>query len=99
MKVVVGLYCLGAEGGGVERHRISLNISYGSTQVYLWRLIDVLCMLAPDVIHWLNQATLRENAIARERSEFNSIASEVFNDCIGYVDGCVIILWDKLFFF
>ena len=95
MQVAVGLYCLGAEGGGVERHRISLNISYGSTRVYLWRLIDVLCMLAPEVICWPNQTTRRENAIARKNSGFNSIAAEVFNDCIGYVDGSVIILRDK----
>ena len=95
MQVAVGLYCLGAEGGGVERHRISLNISYGSTRVYLWRLIEVLCILAPDVIRWPTPALRRENAIARERMGFNSIAAEVFNDCIGYVDGSVIILRDK----
>ena len=66
MQVAVELYFLSAKGGSDEHHHILLNILYGSTRVYLWRLIDVLCMLAPDVIYLLNQATRKEEAIARK---------------------------------
>jgi len=35
-QLAVGLYVLGGEGGGVERHRIALNIGYGTVQAYTW---------------------------------------------------------------
>ena len=89
-QLAVGLYVLGGEGGGVERHRVQLNIGHGTVISYLWRCIYALQHLIPTTIVWPDLAARQSwNQRLREDSK------EIFHDCIGFLGGTGIILRDR----
>ena len=51
-QIATALYILGASGGGAERARILLDISYGTIWEYTWRFIRLLVHLARLYISW-----------------------------------------------
>ena len=85
-QLAIGLYVLGAEGGGVERHRVSLNVGHGTVILYLRRTIAALQYLRSTAIEWPKQ-TLREQRRLQE-----DMIGKTFKDCIGFLDGTSIIL-------
>jgi len=84
-QLAVGLYVLGSTGGGgVQRSRIALNIGQGTIVSYVWRVIQVICKLLPMYIRWPS---------FEERSR--EAPNWLFKDCIGFLDGSIMILRDK----
>ena len=90
-QLAVGLYVLGsAGGGGLERTRVSLNISKGAVDKYLWRTIAVISRLLPTYVKW---PSAEERSIERDMRDEG--VEGIFQDCVGFLDGSIIILREK----
>ncbi|RPB25310.1 hypothetical protein L211DRAFT_771240, partial [Terfezia boudieri ATCC MYA-4762] len=92
-QVAVGLYVLGGQGGGGQRSRITLDIGYGTVQSYLWRLLRVLSSIQGRYIQWPSANARRESRVAR--LEEGGISTTIFEKCIGFLDGSIIVLQYK----
>ncbi|KAF8421652.1 hypothetical protein EV426DRAFT_507333, partial [Tirmania nivea] len=92
-QVAVALYVIGSVGGGgKERSRIALNISKGAVGIYMWRTLAVLSNLLPEYVRW---PSVEERARCAEQRSMAGGAQEIFQDCVGFLDGSIIVLRDK----
>jgi len=86
IQVAVALYILGSANTSFERVCMKLNIGKGTSQVYLWRTIDLLFTLLPEFIQWPSTELRRQQRLHND---------DLFTDCIGYLDGSEIPLRDR----
>ena len=85
-QVAVALYMLGRAGGGQACTGVNLNISKGTVSLYLWRTIKLLIQIMPEYIRW---PSLQERHTMRHTMRPRS---EIFKNCVGFLDGSVIVL-------
>ena len=72
-QLAVALYVLGsAARGGLERARVTMNLSRGSVETYLWRSIEVLSKLLPAYVRW---PSAEERSAAREARSLSGACS------------------------
>ena len=91
-QLAVALYVLGSSGGGgLEQSRIALNISKGAIGIYLWHSLWVLSKLLPRYVKW---PSFQERASSAEERNAGG-CQKIFRDCVGFLDGSIIILRDK----
>ena len=78
-QVAIALYILGSAGASFEKIRMKFNIGKGTTQVYLWRTVNLLAVLAPEYVQWPTVDVRRQ----QRRQQID----DAFNNCVGYVTG------------
>jgi len=81
-QIAVTLYLLGAAGGGRECSGINLNIGKGTVTRYIQHTIKLLVTLLPQYVRW---------PTAQQRIDIDP-PTAIFQCCVGFLDGSVIIL-------